>query len=185
MKHLIAILFFVSFLTAQAQGKIHYSLIESEEETIGSETFKKVYDNDLQRTRLIKNTVIIKFNNTTEFKVIKNYLLNLKLKIISDLGKKTFLCKLKKTSTKNLVSQLNNIKTTIEKQNQNLPIVEVFDLNEYREINLFDSNDSLGKLEWHLNNDGINARIIDPSIGNENNSTAYAPKIPKKIMPLQ
>ncbi len=226
MKYLITILFFANFLIAQAQNKIHYSLIESEEEQIGSETFKKVYDNDLQRTRLIKNTIIIKFNNTAETEVIKDYLLNLKLKIISNLGNKTFLCKLKKID-QNLVSQLNNIKTLIEKQNQDLPLVEVFDLNEYREIDLFGSNDSLGKLEWHLNNDGINgikagadinaykaweltkgqgikiavidtgidpklkervnilgdgvnARIIDPSIGDERTSTAYAPKNSKE-----
>lgn len=218
----------VNFLAAQAQSKIHYSLIESEEETIGSETFKKVYDNDLQRTRLIKNTVIIKFNSTAKASVIKNYLHSLKLKTISNLGNKTFLCKLKKIDTnQTLVTQLNNIKTLIEMQNQDLPLVEVFDLNEYRKINLFDANDSLTKLEWHLNNDGINgikegadinvykaweltkgqgvkiavidtgidpklkykvnilgdginARIADLSIGDENNSTAYAPKNSKE-----
>lgn len=152
-----------SFQGLLAENKLNsqysYSLAQLNDEEIGSQHFKKIYDSELKRLRLIKDTVIVKFHNTTRTEVIEHYLQNYGLEIVSDLGNNTFLCKLSKVNdNENLVVQLNNIKAIIKEQSLHAnSLVENFDLNEYKQIQLSDNNDdSFLNLQWHLINDGIN-----------------------------
>lgn len=129
------------------------SPLQAEEVFIQSQNFNKIYDQNLKRYRLVKDSFLISFDQILSQSDIETELKDLGLKLDTNLGKGIYLVKpIGKISGK----KLNQIKFLIDMQRAKNKSIKGFDFNEYREIDLLSNGAEYAGLEWHISNDGIN-----------------------------
>lgn len=134
--------------------------------------FRTFYDKKLQRNRKIKNGLIVKFKKGTDISAVEAYAQSNSLKVVSRLGKGTYLLKVvgqvkENENTNNeemnaqvLTAVINKVDNEVQKIKASAEassgIVESVDLNEYKAVNLHMVETSETQRQWHLQNDGIN-----------------------------
>jgi|GEM_PF-3808150 len=126
--------------------------------------FTKVYDHKLKRQRLIKDGLIIKFKDGTSEELVQNYAELNSMKLLTRLGKNSYLVKLDTAEAQlaadELVGKINSIdakpRVLATADSTSTDIVEWVDVNEYKQITQHLIETIETKKQWHLKNDGVN-----------------------------
>ncbi len=147
---------------------------QTSEETLVKKTksskYRRIYDKQLGRERLIKDGLIVKFAKNTDENQRAEYIRTNNLKSISKIGPNTYLLKvvnhedIEETIDPNaLIRTLNKVHGDVAKYKsrtlvtaENSAIVESVDLNEYKLLSPHVIESPETKRQWHLKNTGLN-----------------------------
>ncbi len=123
----------------------------------------QVFDHKLNRKRVLKDSVIIKFKNNASKEDINSYLSENDLEFKRNITKDIMVCKGKqKTGFVKYIRKINN---------KNNDIVELIDINEVKKVRSSAIKDrrfkwrrKSAKKQWHLFNDGYNGLVAGADI---------------------
>lgn len=150
----LCFLFFGPVAKAQIvkSGSTRFSVVKSRSNS-ADEQYAVIYDNQLKRNRMMKDTLIVRFKKEADINDAYNYAFKNNLKLVEELVENTYLFKLKAG-----LKSLNKLSTvTTSNGIEELSLVENLDIDEYR-ILKSDAlrRTKLARLQWHLSNDGEN-----------------------------